>query len=150
MPSQPVRVVDDGDGTTLTQATDSFRQYGDTWKSTRRKTIGEKRVLHGSKGAGRLFAFTLGRYVKWETIAESDTGRRLTLIEADREHPKKWIVRDAGSTDHPTGTVVTVDVPQGKTLGALEKDESADDLLARPAPYLLAYPDVAVTFDGTH
>ena len=143
-------VTDDGIGITPDQARISFGEYGDTWKSLKKVTPGEQRVLHGIKGEGRLYAFSLGHGVEWSSVAIANGRPTRIRILGDASRPTRWQITDPEPLDAetPTGTVVTIDVPQGKVLRSLEDDEEVSaDLLARIAFYLRSYR-VSVTYEG--
>ncbi|MGK5170051.1 ATP-binding protein [Geodermatophilus sp. CPCC 205761] len=147
-PITAITVNDDGHGMTPEDAVSSFRQYGDTWKADRRYRTGTRRSLHGRKGEGRLFAFTLGNSATWTTTADTPAGRQTTRIDANSNHPRRWHIGDPVSTEDAPGTSVKIIVPQGKNLRSLERDDAHEELLARLAPYLLAYPGITVEFDN--
>lgn len=145
-----VEVTDNGDGFDLDAAKMAFGEYGDTWKAKRTKTVGDKRILHGKKGEGRLFAFSLGDNITWQSRAISEGKVRDTRVTSHLSSPQKWDIEDLGELDHSvgTGTVVSIDVPQTKTLSALEQDDTDLEITARLAFYLRSYADVKVIFNG--
>jgi hypothetical protein len=141
-----IEVWDDGDGITPAQANESFREYGDSWKSGKRHTARDLRILHGKNGEGRLYALALGESFTWDSVAEVEGKHLRTIVTGSRAHPTRWNISDPQEVSTPTGTIVSISVPQGKRLRALEADEAADNLTAKLAFYLLAYRDVQVIY----
>ncbi|MGW0573742.1 ATP-binding protein [Streptomyces tauricus] len=141
-------VTDNGDGITRERARSSFRDFGTTWKAGRTHTEGSTRIMHGRNGEGRLFAFALGDRFSWESAAKVDGSLNGVRITGSADHPTIWQVEEAAPARTEPGTTVRIEVPQGKTLRSLENGDAAANLTAKLAFYLLAYPDVLVTFDG--
>ncbi|MFI1488643.1 ATP-binding protein [Streptomyces sp. NPDC020747] len=141
-------VTDNGHGMTPARARAAFAGYGETWKTGKTHTEGNTRILHGHNGEGRLYALALGDRLTWESVAEID-GRLVGVwIGGNADHSTVWQAQETTPARDKTGTAVRIDVPQGKTLRRLERDDAAANLTAKLAFYLMAYPDVCVTFDG--
>ncbi|MEU3282359.1 ATP-binding protein, partial [Streptomyces antibioticus] len=141
-------VTDNGHGMTPERARAAFEGYGETWKTGKTHTQGNTRILHGRNGEGRLYALALGDRFTWESVAEVD-GRLVGVwISGNADHSTVWQAQETAPARDKTGTTVRIDVPQGKTLRGLERQDAAANLTARLAFYLRAYPDVSVTFDG--
>ncbi|UXY33165.1 ATP-binding protein [Streptomyces sp. HUAS TT20] len=141
-------VTDNGHGMTLQRARAAFEGYGETWKTGKTHTEGNTRILHGRNGEGRLYAFALGDRFTWESVAEVDGELAGVRINGDADHATIWQVVQTEPVRDRTGTIVRINVPQGKTLRGLERQDAAANLTAKLAFYLRAYPDVSVTFDG--
>ncbi|WP_433315999.1 ATP-binding protein [Micromonospora chersina] len=141
-------VTDNGEGITPSQARESFREYGDTWKARRTHTAGHHRILHGQNGEGRLYALALGDHLTWSSVSRVDGRNVRTRITGSRKRPTVWNIDDPAETSDSTGTTVTITVPQGKRLRALESAEAPDNLAARLAFYLKAYSGIKVEYDG--
>lgn len=144
-----IAVIDNGEGITPEQAAESFREYGDTWKAKRTHTSGNKRILHGKKGEGRLYALALGETFVWDTVAMVGDRNLRTRIHGSRAKPTLWRIDEPVETEDPPCCTVTIAVPQGKRLKSLESAEAAANLTAKLAFYLRAYSHVAVIFDDT-
>ncbi|NDU73731.1 DNA mismatch repair protein [Actinomadura sp. DSM 109109] len=142
-------VSDDGEGITPERAQQSFREYGDTWKTHKTHTTGNMRILHGRMGEGRLYALALGDSFTWESVAEVDGVAVATRISADVRRPTKWHIDEPAVTTSPAGTTVRIQVPQDRRLRPLETADAAANLTAKLAFYLKACPDVVVEFDET-
>jgi hypothetical protein len=144
---EAITIADDGNGITPDQARESFREFGDTWKSGRTHTIGDLRILHGENGEGRLYALALGEHLTWDSVALVNGVATRTVIECDRATPTRWEISDPEVAERDPGTIFTATVPQGKRLRALEADDAAHNLAARFAFYLLAYTEVQIEYD---
>ncbi|BAC75377.1 DNA mismatch repair protein [Streptomyces avermitilis] len=141
-------VTDNGHGMTTDRARAAFAGYGETWKTGKTHTEGNTRILHGRNGEGRLYAFALGDRLTWESVAEVEGELVGVRINGDADHATIWRVVETEPARDKTGTTVRIDVPQGKPLRGLERQDAAANLTAKLAFYLRAYPDVSVTFDG--
>ncbi|QGN49000.1 DNA mismatch repair protein [Micromonospora sp. WMMC415] len=141
-------VSDNGEGISPSQAEESFREYGDTWKSRQTHTSGHQRILHGQNGEGRLYTLALGEQFAWNSVATVDGRNVRTRITGTRNRPTIWNIEDPTETGDSAGTVVTITVPQGKRHRALESSDAPDNLAARLAFYLKAYPGIKVEYDG--
>ncbi|MFE0200603.1 ATP-binding protein [[Kitasatospora] papulosa] len=141
-------VTDNGHGMTPDRARAAFQGYGETWKTGRKHTEGGVRILHGRNGEGRLFAFALGDRLTWESAALVDDVLVGVRANGSADHATIWQVVETEAVRDEPGTTVRIEVPEGKTLRQLERDDAAANLTAKLAFYLRAYPNVSVTFDG--
>src|SRR3954471_22900015 len=98
-----IRVSDNGEGITPIQASTSFKEYGDTWKAKRTHSAGNKRILHGKKGEGRLFVLALGESFVWDAVAVADGSNVRTRIHGSRARPTVWRIDDPEDTDSQPG-----------------------------------------------
>lgn len=144
---ETVTVTDNGSGIPPATVESSFTRIGDSWKRAARSSP-DGRPLHGQAGQGRLRAFALGNEVSWVTTAKDIDGKTITtLIRASSAAPDEFEHSDPQEADDkPTGTVFHA---SGKTnLNRLDSDNALERLLVALAPYLLAYPDVELLYDG--
>ncbi|GAA0974043.1 ATP-binding protein [Acrocarpospora macrocephala] len=141
-------VTDNGHGITPERARESFRQYGASWKSSKTHTEGNRRILHGRLGEGRLYVFALGTEFVWESVALVEGKPVATRITADVRRATKWHVEEPTATSAAPGTTVHIHVPDDKRLRPLEASDAAANLTAKLAFYLKAYPEATVEFDG--
>jgi hypothetical protein len=70
---EAIRVTDNGSGIIPAEAGSLFANLGGSWKRGTRRSKGEKRLLHGQEGKGRLRALSLGRVVDWLVVAPAST-----------------------------------------------------------------------------
>lgn len=145
-----ITVTDNGHGITLEKAEEAFPKLGDSWKrNLNGRTMHNRRALHGSLGRGRLFAYSLGNQVRWSSISEASEGFRLVEISGNIGSLDGFRVDDMGEVSGPPGTVVTINVEQGRPLVSLLRDDLTLQLIAKFAPHLLGNPDIAVRINGT-
>jgi len=141
-------VTDDGHGMAPEELSSAFRWVGNSWKWAAGRSKGEERPLHGRLGQGRLRAFALGTQVVWETVADSLDGKRLrSVIRASADARNDFDTSDPVSTDESTGTRFVASGRDG--LDRLGSDKASDRITATFAPYLIARPDVSITYDGS-
>ncbi|MFC7718804.1 ATP-binding protein [Nonomuraea recticatena] len=140
-------VTDNGHGITPKRARESFREYGASWKATKTHTAGNKRILHGRLGEGRLYVFALGNEFVWDSVALVDGKPVATHITADVHRATKWHVGEPTATTAGPGTTVRIRVPDDRRLRPLEASDAAANLTAKLAFYLKAYPEAVVEYD---
>lgn len=145
-----IDVVDDGDGMTPERARAAFEGLGTTWKRGRTHTegTGDRRILNGRHGEGRLWAFALGHRLNWTSTAATPTGRVGVQVTCDMNRADEYQVTQVEPSSVGTGTVVSIDVPEHHRKQQVEDTDAATRLTAHLAFYLRAYPNVRVTFDG--
>jgi hypothetical protein len=132
-----IRVADNGHGMTHEEARASFDTLGGSWKQQASQSRDLGRALHGKSGKGRFRAASLGRLIRWETVAEANSGRELTVIEIHANDLRRASISDAKATEQPVGTRVVVSGFTEPPLGLGEG--TGDYLLSRLAPYLQKY-----------
>lgn len=147
-----IRVVDNGAGMPRDGIAEYFRKLGGSWKKLRTRTDG-KRVLHGKQGEGRFRAFALGSHVQWLTRHHGEDGTDTeTIVVGTRAAIARFEIRAAsGQMLAAPGTTVTIsNVPL--KLPGLAAGPSAglvDELTEHFALYMIQYPGITVTLDGT-
>lgn len=86
-----ISITDDGHGMTADRAESDFLSHGDSWKKTLNgRTANGLRVIHGSQGRGRFFAYSLGHHVTWTSVYEVD-GKRFRLRLVGTARPDQWL-----------------------------------------------------------
>lgn len=148
-----VVVTDDGHGMTNEDAIRDFKKLGGSWKKVgtggRRLSMNGKRSLHGSQGEGRFRAFALGRTAEWATMAEGASGALERTVITGSMDSSEFVVSDAEELATGTpGTVVKLTQPRDH-VSRLLAAQASTWLITRFAVYLVKYPQVAVTYDGT-
>jgi len=149
---ESVVVADDGHGMTNDEALRDFKKLGGSWKKLgtggRRLSKHGTRSLHGSQGEGRFRAFALGRTAEWSTVAANGVGLERTIITGSMDSAE-FVVSDAEVLGAGTpGTMVTVNQPRD-FVSKLLSAHAPTWLTARFAVYLVKYPMVVITYDGT-
>ncbi len=80
-----IEIVDNGIVITHERATRDFLNIGDSWKLSS-KTSGQKRVLHGKEGRGRLRFYSLAGLARWDTVYQGTGSNLSLLIKIDGDH----------------------------------------------------------------
>lgn len=144
-----VTVTDSGHGMSHDDALRDFKRLGGSWKKLRSQSKNGKRTLHGKEGAGRFRAFAIGSTVEWASIAERADG----TLERTRVHgsldSSEFAVSDPETLATGTlGTEVAITRPR-QHAGRLLGDTAVPWLVTRFAVYLVKYPGITITYDGT-
>ncbi len=95
-------------------------------------------------------AFALGEQIRWVTTAVNATGRReRTTISGTIDTPADFTVSEPEPVgdDIPTGTRMEASVP-ADFVGRLTESGTRDQLTSVFAPFLVAAPDVTITYTG--
>jgi hypothetical protein len=145
-----VTIRDNGHGISPEVANQAFPSLGDSWKkSLNGRTLNGKRPLHGRQGRGRFYAYSIGSRVSWRSTASNGTKASTQIvITGEQGRIDGFSISEATESSGPDGTIVTIEVEQGRVLGSLLKDDLPLQLAARLAPYLLGNSDVTVRVDG--
>ncbi|SCL56523.1 Type I restriction enzyme R protein N terminus (HSDR_N) [Micromonospora chersina] len=141
-------ITDDGHGFSFDEANEYFPEYGDTWKKKIRASRTRNRILHGRNGEGRLFALSLGPDPTWESVAAAGDGRVRTRVRGNSLRPLVWNIDLMDPAGGSPGTQFRVRIPDERRLRSLEPESAVPRLTARLSFYLLAYPEVTITYDG--
>lgn len=145
-----IRVTDNGLGITMADAQMGFGHLGGSWKQHDHHTRREKRILHGKQGQGRFRAFALCERVEWDTVCLSaDSLVQFKIIGTSQNKRQFSITDEEKSNRSESGTVATLYnvITQQRSL---ESDRAVPELNKILALYLNEYPQVTVTYDGTH
>lgn len=142
-----VTVTDNGHGFTHETACQAFATIGDSWKrSLGGLTVSGDRILHGSKGRGRFFAYSLGSRAEWTTVYDDNGTKQRLRVNGDADSIDQFEIEAPEQANEETGTQVEVMADQGKPLHALLDDDFHLHLLALLADYLLATPTVSIEY----
>ncbi|GAA1292325.1 ATP-binding protein [Saccharothrix xinjiangensis] len=146
-----VIVTDNGHGMDRERAESAFLSLGDSWKqSLNRRTVNNKRALHGEKGVGRFYVYSIGGHARWTSVSANPDGAGNSRVEVVGEQ-HRWegfSIEDPVPTDEPTGTRVVIHPEQGRSNTSLLRDDFALQLTARLASHLLANSDIVVRVNG--
>lgn len=140
-----IKVIDNGCGINHSELPLLFGQLGNSWK--KQQVRFQNRVLHGEKGTGRFYAFSLGANVSWQTIYQ-DNGHRLTYsIEGYSKSLDSFNVLNPTKTKLSSGTEVRISLLT-RDFKVFDKDSSFIKIAQNFAAYLSEYPDVFIEYDG--
>ena len=149
-----IYVKDDGHGIAYDSVEEYFGKYGRSQKSDTNKSP-NGRIYHGKLGQGRYKSLAIGNFVDWETIYKSEdnqcytykirinSGARMNISISDSTN--RAISSETGTTVHIHG----VPEEQINLVNKLsQNDDVIPEILSTFAPYLLAYSDVAIKYNG--
>ena len=144
-----VEIRDDGHGMTQEVARQSFQSLGDSWKKNLNgRTANQHRILHGRHGRGRFFAYSIGSRVRWVSVAGVGLGFEEVIVEGAASAINRFNIQGPTQVAGPSGTVVTIDVEQGRQLGRLMAEDLHVQIAGRMAAHLLGAPDLEVIVNG--
>lgn len=149
-----IYVKDDGHGIPVENIEEYFGKYGRSQKTYSAKSPGG-RIYHGKLGQGRYKSLAAGNLLDWNFVYKGENGELfLSAIHINAEdkmnigystEPEKT------DADH-TGTTVHIhNIPEDKVSTITRMAEPMDmvpDLLTTFAPYLLAYTDITIKYNG--
>ena len=149
-----IYVKDDGHGIAFESIEEYFGKFGRSQKTYADKSPGG-RIYHGKLGQGRYKSLTAGNFVDWFSVFRDKTGSLLSceikICAGSRmdisysEAPEKTDADHTGTTVHIHG------IPEeraGSITTMAEPEEMIPDLLTTFAPYLLAYTDIVIKYNG--
>lgn len=146
-----VLVKDNGHGIHPQEIRIFFGRLGDSWKVKQKRTQTGKRLLHGSRGEGRLRAFALGQSIQWESIADDVEGNRKRSIIVGRSSNRKLFEFDVvDAPAEPTGCVFAADNTDNLTrVQRLDSETARDTIAATFAPILIDDKNITIEYDET-
>lgn len=149
-----IYIKDDGHGIAYDRAEEYFGKYGRSQKTYAYKSP-NGRVYHGKLGQGRYKSLAAGNFVDWETIFASEDKKLYTYqIQINSGSRMDISISDSPKmvTNCATGTTVHIHgVPEEQAHSITRLAENNDiipELLSTFAPYLMAYSDVTIKYNG--
>ena len=150
-----IYVKDDGHGIPVDCIEEYFGKYGLSRKSVTEKSPAG-RIYHGKLGQGRYKAMAAGNFVDWNSVFKTEDGSlrssEIHINSGSRMSISYNEVAEKTDAEHAGTTVHIHGIPDDK-IGAVSKlanpMEIMPDLLTTFAPYLLAYTDITIKYDGT-
>jgi hypothetical protein len=145
---QEIIIRDNGMGISRAGAERDFGNLGASWKRTSHRTPNLQRALHGKEGRGRLRFYSLAEKGCWRSIYREHGKLWELTIEIASGALEKCGVSDASpSAGAETGTVVEL-APLKTPNDWLLTREAQLEFSVLFAPYILQYPDVAISYNG--
>ncbi len=145
-----VRIKDNGHGMTPDIADRAFPKLGDSWKlGLNKRTANNLRILHGSQGRGRFFAYSIGHRARWSSVYVNENIYHGLEVSGNSDEIDGFQIEDLGEVQaDKTGTEVRINVGQGRPHPTLLRDDLHLLIIAKFAPHLLGNPDIQVHLNG--
>lgn len=148
-------VKDDGHGIPYEDVTEYFGQYGRSQKSVSDRSPGG-RVYHGKLGQGRYKCLAIASFADWETtyLDEKKSAFQYEII-INNNSRMQVDFSDAAIPikDGQAGTTVHLHGINDEHISSIRKladnETMVPELLTTFAPYLLAYNDITLKYNGT-
>lgn len=149
-----IYVKDDGHGIAIDRIEEYFGKYGRSQKTYSDKSPGG-RIYHGKLGQGRYKSLAAGNFLDWDSVFRDESGTLLRceihINSASRMNISYSETAEKAEPEH-TGTIVHIHGIPDEKIGFITKMaepmETIPDLLATFAPYLLAYTDITIKYNG--
>lgn len=149
-----IYVKDDGHGIAIDRIEEYFGKYGRSQKTYSDKSPGG-RIYHGKLGQGRYKSLAAGNFLDWDSVFQDESGTLLHceihINSASRMNISYSETAGKAESEH-TGTIVHIHGIPDEKIGFITKMaepmETIPDLLATFAPYLLAYTDITIKYNG--
>ena len=149
-----IYVKDDGHGIAIDHIEEYFGKYGRSQKTYFDKSPGG-RIYHGKLGQGRYKSLAAGNFLDWDSVFQDESGTLLHceihINSASRMNISYSETADKSEAEH-TGTIVHIHGIPDEKIGFITKMaepmETIPDLLATFAPYLLAYTNITIKYNG--
>lgn len=149
-----IYVKDDGHGIAIDRIEEYFGKYGRSQKTYSDKSPGG-RIYHGKLGQGRYKSLAAGNFLDWDSVFRDESGTLLRceihINSASRMNISYSETAEKAEAEH-TGTIVHIHGIPDEKIGFITKMaepmETIPDLLATFAPYLLAYTDITIKYNG--
>jgi len=146
-----IEVIDDGLGMTMADARAGFGNLGGSWKQYEKRTRRDKRILHGKQGQGRFRAFAVCENLSWHSTYAVEGSLREFEVTGTASNKRQFTIsyeKPKKGKATATGTTVTLsNVIQNQ--GGLDQERAVPELNKLLALYLMQYPAVRVSYDGT-
>ena len=149
-----IYVKDDGHGIAIDRIEEYFGKYGRSQETYSDKSAGG-RIYHGKLGQGRYKSLAAGNFLDWDSVFRDESGTLLRceihINSASRMNISYSETAEKAESEH-TGTIVHIHGIPDEKIGFITKMaepmETIPDLLATFAPYLLAYTDITIKYNG--
>lgn len=144
-----IEIKDDGHGMERAEAEALFSKLGGSWKRAHRYSRGEKRLLHGQEGKGRLRSFSLGRIIDWTVRYRTGDGLREYTISLSKDHPRHGQISPELVVPETLRSGAAVRVSElHREFRSLESEDAPANLAVIFALYLRQYPTVKIFYNG--
>lgn len=149
-----IYVKDDGHGIPIDYIEEYFGKYGRSQKTYSDKSPAG-RIYHGKLEQGRYKSLAAGSFVDWKSVFQNKNGELLACevhINAGSRMDISYSENAEKTNAEHTGTIVHIHgIPEEKisTISKMaEPIEMVSEILTTFAPYLLAYKDISIKYNG--
>lgn len=149
-----IYVQDDGHGIPFERIEEYFGKYGRSQKTYSDKSPAG-RIYHGKLGQGRYKSLAVGSFVEWHTVFLNQDSKLCSFeihITAGSRMDVQYSEIDETTDAKQTGTTVHIHgIPDDKADAITKMSDSSEmvpELLSTFAPYLLAYTDISIKYNG--
>lgn len=149
-----IYIKDDGHGIPFDRIEEYFGKYGKSQKTYSNKSPAG-RIYHGKLGQGRYKSLAAGSFVDWNSVFLDQTGAYCSCeIQISAGSQMNVCYSETAETVNAkqTGTTVHIHgIPDDKINAVTKMSEPSEmvpELLATFAPYLLAYTDISIKYNG--
>lgn len=149
-----IYVCDDGHGVPYESVSEFFGKYGRSQKSISDKSPGG-RIYHGKLGQGRYKCLSIATFVDWKTVFADNSGKHYKYeirINSNSQMDIDFSEVVEPADELTTGTTVHlhgINDEKNAVINKLADNEvMIPELLSTFAPYLFAYNDIALTYNG--
>lgn len=146
-------IRDDGHGIPYEYVEEYFGKYGCSQKSLSNKSPGG-RIYHGKLGQGRYKCLSIANFIEWETlyIDGEKTNKYEIKINGNSQMDVDYSASAEIIDDQLTGTIVHLHGIHDNKINNVDKladnETMIPELLTTFAPYLLAYSDISLIYNG--
>lgn len=149
-----IYVHDDGHGIPYESVSEFFGKYGRSQKSISDKSPGG-RIYHGKLGQGRYKCLSIATFVDWKTVFTDDSGKRYKYeirINSNSQMDIDFSEVAEPADELSTGTTVHLHGINDEKIAVINKladnEVMIPELLTTFAPYLFAYNDITLVYNG--
>jgi hypothetical protein len=140
-------VSDNGHGIPVEAAESIFGDIGGSPKRLRRRSPTLGRPYHGKEGKGRYKGFSIGNRVEWHSRCQVDGNLQAFSVRLTSASPRCAEIGAPTPCDgHKGCDVIITDLRDG--VSSLQNVARLEALTYRLAPYLMAHPDIQITYAG--
>ena len=149
-----IYVRDDGHGIPYNKVEEYFGKYGCSKKSYTDKSPGG-RIYHGKLGQGRYKSLSIACFVEWKTVFIAEDGKKYEYeikLDANSQMAISFSEVPVIVDNTKCGTEVHlfgIDEDKYNIIDKLADNKTmGPELLTTFAPYLMAYKDVSIIYNG--
>ncbi|MDR1700920.1 MAG: ATP-binding protein, partial [Lachnoclostridium sp.] len=149
---ESITVRDNGHGIKYEDVEMLFGLYGRSNKTYSDKSP-KGRIYHGKQGHGRYKSFSIGTFVKWESIyMDEDNKKYRFFIYFDHANKMKYTCSDKEfmPDSTATGVIVTISGIMQSVSVLSNKEIMIEEIMYAFASYLLAYKELVINYDGVN